>query len=82
MNDGSRYAVDQFSLTDSTIVIEKWNLADERYKHVDLPMMVRRDDVKSIEELELDPGNSFWLLTSIGIGVVTLLVLFTPPGFD
>jgi hypothetical protein len=79
MTDGSRYVIKQFTVTDSTITIVELNQADERYKHVALPMFLRRADVKSIERMELDPGKSFFVVVPIGLAVIWIVVLATSP---
>jgi hypothetical protein len=79
MKDDTRYAIDRFSTTDSTIVIVKLNLADERYKHVDLPIVVNREDVKSLQKLELDQGKSFFLVAPLGLAVLFIILLATSP---
>jgi hypothetical protein len=73
MTDGSRYVIKQFTVTDSTITIVELNQADERYKHVALPMFLRRADVKSIERMELDPGKSFFLVAPIGLAILLVV---------
>jgi hypothetical protein len=80
MTGGSRYAVKRFSLTDSTVTIAELNPADERYKHVELPIVMRREDMKSIERLELDPGKSFFVVLPIGLAIIWIVVLSTSPG--
>jgi hypothetical protein len=72
MRDGAQYVVDRFSTDDSTITITKWNLADTRYKHVEPPVILNREDVKALERLELDQGKSFLVFAPLG---VTLLLI-------
>jgi len=72
MKDNTQYVVDQFAVSDSTVTIMKWNLADTRYKHVELPVVLNRQDVKFVEKLELDQGKSFLAVAPLG---VTLLLM-------
>jgi hypothetical protein len=71
--DGSHYTVERFSLTDSTVVIEKLNRTDARYKRTALPIVVPLSDVESISKYELDKDRSFFAL--VGAGAVALLVI-------
>ena len=79
MKDNTQYVVDQFAITDSTVTIMKWNLADTRYKHVELPVVLNRRDVKFVEKLELDQGKSFYLVAPIGLAVLLIIGLATSP---
>lgn len=79
MKDNTQYVVDQFAITDSTVTIIKWNLADTRYKHVELPVVLNRRDVKFVEKLELDEGKSFLVVAPIGLVVLFIVLLATGP---
>ena len=79
MKDNTQYVVDQFAVSDSTVTIMKWNLADTRYKHVELPVVLNRQDVKFVEKLELDQGNSFLVVAPIGLAVLLIIGLATSP---
>ena len=74
MVDGSYYTVERFSLTDSTVVVEKLNPTDARYKRTALPIVVPLGAVESISRYELDKDKSFFAL--VGAGVVALIVVF------
>jgi hypothetical protein len=79
MKDNTQYVVDQFAISDSTVTIMKWNLADTRYKHVELPVVLNRRDVKFVEKLELDQGKSFYVVAPIGLAVLLIIGLATSP---
>ena len=79
MKDNTQYVVDQFAISDSTVTIMKWNLADTRYKHVELPVVLNRRDLKFVEKLELDQGKSFYLVAPIGLAVLLIIGLATSP---
>ena len=79
MKDNTQYVVDQFAVSDSTVTIMKWNLADTRYKHVELPVVLNRRDVKFVEKLELDQGKSFYVVAPIGLAVLLIIGLATSP---
>jgi len=79
MKDNTQYVVDQFAITDSTVTIMKWNLADTRYKHVELPVVLNRQDVKFVEKLELDQGKSFYVVAPIGLAVLLIIGLAMSP---
>ena len=53
--------------------------ADTRYKHVELPVVLNRRDVKFVEKLELDQGKSFYLVAPIGLAVLLIIGLATSP---
>jgi hypothetical protein len=74
MVDGSYYTVERFSLTDSTIVIEKLGPSDARYKRIALPIDVPLADVESVSKYELDHDRTFFAL--VGAGVVALAIAF------
>ena len=79
MKDNTQYVVDQFAISDSTVTIMKWSLADTRYKHVELPVVLNRRDVKFVEKLELDQGKSFYVVAPIGLTVLLIIGLATSP---
>ena len=79
MKDNTQYVVDQFAISDSTVTIMKWNLADTRYKHVELPVVLNRQDVKFVEKLELDQGKSFYVVAPIGLAVLLIIGLAMSP---
>jgi len=79
MKDNTQYVVDQFAITDSTVTIMKWNLADTRYKHVELPVVLNRQDVKFVEKLELDQGKSFYVVAPIGLAVLLIIGMAMSP---
>ena len=79
MKDNTQYVVDQFAISDSTVTIMKWNLADTRYKHVELPVVLNRRDVKFVEKLELDQGKSFYLVAPIGLTVLLIIGMAMSP---
>ena len=79
MKDNTQYVVDQFAISDSTVTIMTWNLADTRYKHVELPVVLNRQDVKFVEKLELDQGKSFYVVAPIGLTVLLIIGLATSP---
>ena len=74
MVDGSYYTVQRFSLTDSTVVVEKLNPTDPMYKRTALPIVVPLGDVESISKYELDKDKSFFAL--VGAGAVALVFIF------
>ena len=79
MKDNTQYVVDQFAISDSTVTIMKWNLADTRYKHVELPVVLNRRDLKFVEKLELDQGKSFYLVAPIGLTVLLIIGMAMSP---
>lgn len=73
-NDDSSYNVREFSVTDSTLVIEGLHASDKRYKHTPLPIVVPLADVESVSKYELDRGRSFFAL--VGAGAFVLFIIF------
>lgn len=52
MLDGSRYSVRQFTVTDSTLVIDDLSPTDVRKGAVTEPIVLPRDSIASVERLE------------------------------
>jgi len=77
MKDNTQYVVDQFAISDSTVTIMKWNLADTRYKHVELPVVLNRRDVKFVEKLKLDQGKSFLAVAPLGVTLLLMIGIIT-----
>ena len=77
MKDNTQYVVDQFAISDSTVTIMKWNLADTRYKHVGLPVVLNRRDVKFVEKLKLDQGKSFLAVAPLGVTLLLMIGIIT-----
>lgn len=68
--DGTHYAVERFSVTDSTVVIEELHRIDERRKRTELPLQVPIADVKSISAIDIHEGRTFLLAATIVTVVV------------
>ena len=78
MVDGSRYSAKRYSVTDSTLVIEKLNPSDSRYKKVSVPIALPITSVQSVSKLELKEGASFAVVATFG---VIMIMLLNPPEF-
>jgi hypothetical protein len=77
MKDGTEYAVRRFTATDSTIVIDDLSPSDVRFGAADLPIVVSRNDVRSVERAE---GPSFLLVggfMALGILLIAALAGFS-----
>ena len=73
MVDGSEYSVRQFTVTDSTVVIENLNTSDPRYQKAELPIVLHLRDVRSVEKTEPRIGG-FFVVAIIGLLCVALFV--------
>lgn len=73
MVDGSHYSAKRYSVTDSTLVIEKLNPADVRHKKVAVPIVLPLADVQSVSKLELKEGTSFAFAATLGVIVIMLM---------
>lgn len=71
--DNEKYAVRSFSMTDSTLVIEKLNATDARYKKAELPIILARDHVRAISKYELARGRSFFLLAGSFLLIMAII---------
>ena len=77
MADDSYYLVRRFTVTDSTVVIEKLNGADSRYRSTIVPIVVARSDVQSISKLETRHGASFAVVATVGVLVILIVAIAT-----
>lgn len=80
--DKAKYDARVFSLTDSTLVIEKLNATDARYKKAELPIVLVRDDVVSISKYELARGRSFFALSGAFLLIMAIITFLTFPEFS
>jgi hypothetical protein len=72
LNNGTAYAARRFSVTDSTVVILKLKRTVDAHTSEKVPVTLRRQDIKSVQRLELDRDRSFFLL--VGTGLLAALV--------
>lgn len=71
--DKEKYDVRIFSMTDSTLVIEKLNATDARYKKAELPIVLARDNVSAVSKYELARGRSFFALAGSFLFVMAII---------
>ena len=71
MQDGTRYSVMTFAVSDSTVTIKKLNKNDPHYGAT-MPMVLARSDVKTVERIE--PGFGTWMAFAVGGLLVIALV--------
>ncbi len=69
---GEEYLVNQFTLTDSTLVIVSLAPNDRRYHHIPLPIELKLDDINSIHRV--DNGPPAWTIIALGAVGVGLFV--------
>jgi hypothetical protein len=75
MTDGTSHNVDHFSLTDSTIVMEKRNPPDFRHKQTTETIVASREEVASIAKYELARERSFFALSGTFVAIMLILSL-------
>ncbi len=75
LKDGSEYIVNEFSLTDSTMVIEKLNGGDLRYNEAKLPIVLPIGDVESVSRLETRKGPTTAILVSAAVVIVGFVII-------
>jgi hypothetical protein len=73
--DGATYAIVDFTVVDSTIVVEQI-VADGRRVPPPQPLSIPLSQVTSIERAELRRGPAFFVL--FGMFIVVLLITFPP----
>lgn len=73
MWDGSQYSVRQFTVTDSTLVIDDLSPSDTRKGAVNEPIVLPRDSIASVERLE---GKPHVILGSFVLVMVGLIIGF------
>lgn len=71
MLDGTRYSVRQFTVTDSTLVIDDLSPTDIRKDDVKEPIILPRDSIASVERLEGQQHKVFgsFVLLMLGLGL-------------
>jgi hypothetical protein len=72
------YTTWQFSVTDSTLIIEKLSGSDDHYGKLALPFTVRLQDVQAVDRLERDgwkTGGVVVLILGVGAGILYLWAL-------
>ena len=70
MLDGTSHDVQHFSLTDSTIVMEKQYPRDFRHKQTTETIVLPRSNVESISKYELARGKSFLALSGSFLAIM------------
>ncbi|HEU4928702.1 MAG TPA: hypothetical protein VFU38_02645 [Candidatus Krumholzibacteria bacterium] len=75
MADGTSHNVVHFSLTDSTIVMEKSTPTYSPHKQINETIVARRQDVAAISKYELARGQSFFALSGTFLFVMLILSL-------
>ncbi len=70
MVDGSQYSVRQFTVTDSTLVIDDLSPTDSRKGVVNEPITVPRDSIASVERLE---GGQYLIFGTVALAAVLLI---------
>ena len=71
MQDGSRYSVRQFTVTDSTLVIDDLSPTDARKDAVTEPIVLPRDSIASVERLE---GHQYEIFGGFALVAVLLTI--------
>jgi len=69
---GEEYLVNQFTLTETTLVIVSLAPNDRRYHRVTLPIELPLDDVASIQRV--DNGPPGWTIIALGVVGVGLFI--------
>ena len=75
MADGTSHNVVHYSLTDSTIVMEKSTPTYSPHKQINETIVAPREDVASISKYELARGQSFVALSGTFLFVMLILSL-------
>lgn len=78
---GEEYLVNQFTLTETTLVIVTLAPNDRRYHRVTLPIVLPLDDVASIQRVDNGPpGWTIVALGAVGIGLFIAAVAWLSGG--
>lgn len=70
MLDGTRYSVRQFTVTDSTLVIDDLSPTDIRKGDVKEPIILPRDSISSVERLEGKPHVILGSFVLVMVGLI------------
>ena len=76
MVDDSRYVAWNYSVTDSTLVIEALSKKDERYDTAALPIVVPLEEVQSVEKFGSGPSFKQVAILLVAVPAIAIVAIF------